>query len=99
MSSANNPNNKTYTYEWNKVTVTYGNGDKKYDSIAHLWNKWHEGYHDAKFPRLMIRYEDLLFYTKQTITQICDCVGGEMIYKQPGKIYHYYFIYTWLWTS
>ncbi len=30
------------------------------------------------FPRVMVRYEDLLFYGKEVTTAACNCFGGQM---------------------
>jgi hypothetical protein len=51
----------------------------KYDSLVHFWNRWYTEWHaQADFPRLMVRFEDLLFHAEETITQICDCAGMTM---------------------
>ena len=31
---------------------------------------------DADFPRLVLRYEDLLWRPRETVGAVCDCVGG-----------------------
>ncbi|KAL7496055.1 hypothetical protein ACHAWT_006345 [Skeletonema menzelii] len=50
----------------------------QYDSLLELWNRWYTEWMAADFPRLMVRFEDLLFHAEVTITQICDCAGGTM---------------------
>jgi len=51
----------------------------KYQSLAHLWAEWNRAYVvNATFPRLIIRFEDLLFETERTVTTVCECVGGTM---------------------
>jgi hypothetical protein len=50
----------------------------KYDSLVELWNRWYTEWTAAEFPRLMVRFEDLLFHAEETISQICDCAGGKM---------------------
>ena len=47
-----------------------------YDSILDFWNVWYKQYLDADFPRLMIRFEDLLFHAEETVSQVCECGGG-----------------------
>lgn len=61
------------------VTVRYGNDETvQYESMAHLWNKWNREYYDTRaYPRLMVRYEDLLFHPEQVVKEICSCVGGD----------------------
>ena len=49
-----------------------------YRSMIDFWNTWYGEWHDAEFPRLMIRFEDLLFHAEETITKICECGGGQM---------------------
>ncbi|KAK1737331.1 hypothetical protein QTG54_012198 [Skeletonema marinoi] len=49
-----------------------------YDSLLELWNRWYTEWTAAEFPRLMVRFEDLLFHAEETISQICDCAGGQM---------------------
>jgi hypothetical protein len=63
------------------VQVQYGRNNNNitivYESMAHLWNQWNRGYYDTRaYPRLMIRYEDLLFYPDQVIPTVCQCAGG-----------------------
>lgn len=59
---------------------------EKYDSFVHYWNEWNGAYLKAtNYPRLIIRYEDLLVHLEETITQICKCAGGEII---VDKIQH-----------
>merc|ERR1712176_596085 len=37
------------------------------------------------FPRLMVRYEDLLFHAENVTTAICECVGGEIVSTKSSK--------------
>lgn len=63
--------------EWNPVTVKYGAGVENYTSLVHLWLDWYHQYvFDATYPRLIIRMEDLVFHTRETIQEICHCAGG-----------------------
>ncbi|CAB9516556.1 expressed unknown protein [Seminavis robusta] len=66
--------------QWNEVTTKFANGRTEYsDSLAHLWNDWYKMYiDDAKYPRLIVRLEDLMFHAEETTTQICTCVGGKI---------------------
>jgi hypothetical protein len=47
-----------------------------YDSLAHLWSEWNRQYWQVDYPRIMVRYEDVLFYPRELITRICTCAGG-----------------------
>jgi hypothetical protein len=69
---------------WNNVTVHYGVAEDHYLSLAHLWNEWYKEYYsDADYPFVMIRMEDLVFHTKDTVTQVCECAGGIIRTDQP----------------
>ena len=35
-------------------------------------------YLQAKFPYLLVRFEDLIYHPKQVVQTICECAGGEM---------------------
>jgi len=32
---------------------------------------------------LLVRFEDLIFHTEETITTVCECAGGKLLF--PGK--------------
>ena len=50
---------------------------RHWHSLLHVWNEWyHEYVFDAKFPRLIVRFEDLLFHTPAVVEQIRQCVGA-----------------------
>ena len=49
-----------------------------YTSLPDFWSKWNDAYHASAIPRLMVRYEDLLWRTRETTKRVCDCVGGRM---------------------
>jgi len=49
-----------------------------YDSLVHWWAAWNGAYLNASFPRLIVRFEDLLFDTERTVKTVCDCAGGTM---------------------
>lgn len=63
--------------KWHTVKVKYGAGEENHTSLAHLWNDWYAGYiHEATFPFIAVRLEDLVFYPKETTQIICECAGG-----------------------
>ena len=73
----NNSSNNNQSNDWNQVTVKYGAGSETYQSLVHVWLDWYKQYMvDADYPLLVVRMEDLVFYTQETITQICECAGG-----------------------
>ncbi|CAM9298465.1 unnamed protein product [Chrysoparadoxa australica] len=49
-----------------------------YDSLLEIWNTWYEEWLDIKFPRLMVRFEDLLFHQEEIVKEVCECSGGVM---------------------
>jgi hypothetical protein len=62
------------------VRIKYDYGLEKWNSLAHLWSDWYRQYYqDADYPRLLVRYEDFLFYPKQTTQRICECMGGTLL--------------------
>jgi hypothetical protein len=73
------PNLKDSKNEWNGVSVKYGAGSENYTSLVHLWLDWYRQYIvDADFPVIVVRMEDLIFFTKDTVSQICSCAGGQL---------------------
>ena len=74
-----NQTNTTTDIDWNTVTVKYGAGSDEYISLVHLWLEWYRLYiKDANYPVLIIRLEDLVFYTQETIQKVCECAGGQL---------------------
>jgi len=49
-----------------------------HESLAGLWNDWYSQWVDATFPRLIIRFEDLLYHAEEVVGQVCRCGGGVM---------------------
>ena len=49
-----------------------------YTSLVDMWNTWYGDWYDAKFPRLMVRFEDLLFHAEDVVSKVCKCGGGTM---------------------
>ena len=46
-----------------------------YLSLADMWSTWNRQYYDAEYPRLVIRFEDLLFHTREVMDAIVKCSG------------------------
>jgi hypothetical protein len=62
------------------------NGDVEiYESLADLWSLWNGQYLDADFPRLIVRFEDYLFHTKEVFDHIVRCTG-----MRPNVIFRYH---------
>merc|ERR1719414_2513758 len=47
-----------------------------FTSLMYLWSRWTLEYMEADFPRLIVRYEDLLFTPEVVVQQVCSCLGG-----------------------
>ncbi|GMI46287.1 hypothetical protein TrCOL_g2133 [Triparma columacea] len=62
-------------------------GHKTYPGLVGMWNEWYGDYIsdsiNEDFPRLIVRYEDLLFRPEDTVNGICTCAGGTS--KGPFK--------------
>jgi hypothetical protein len=44
-----------------------------------MWNDWYNEYiHVADFPRVIVRYEDLIFHPHEVVRTVCECAGGEL---------------------
>lgn len=56
---------------------------EEYNSLGDLWTDWYNEYLLADFPRLLVRYEDLLFFPDQVMKVIADCIGTEL--NQPTR--------------
>ena len=79
------------------LTIKYAqNRTNNHDSLVHLWNDWYGQYYrhndninaslkaiSAKYPRLMVRFEDLVFHSFAVTKTICHCAGGELRTDQP----------------
>ena len=79
----NDENLKTYHVDVNYQNIKdhFPPGVVNYDSLIHMWNEWYSAYVDYKTPRLMIRFEDLLFSQEEVAKDICTCVAGEWLAK------------------
>jgi len=51
--------------------------DRSWRSMSHMWSEWYREYLDADFPRLLVRFEDLLFNPSEVMRQIQQCVDAE----------------------
>jgi len=73
---------KTLRFDPNAKTVPmridYKSTSVHHDSMAHFWNGWYSEYFDADFPRLIVRFEDLVFHGKEVTETVCKCAGGEV---------------------
>lgn len=65
------------------VKIKYPEESEHWDNLVHLWNDWYRQYYDADYPRLIVRFEDLLFNVKEMVQTVCECVGG--VPRQEGQ--------------
>jgi hypothetical protein len=65
------------------VTVHYAEFTRYHASLVEFWNDWNRAYAKATFPRLMVRFEDIIFHPKQITQTICECAGGQLHTNQP----------------
>ena len=56
-----------------------------YDNLVDLWSRWHGEYYQAAWPRLLVRFEDLLFEPRAVAGAVCDCLGGALCGNQPVR--------------
>mmetsp|Transcript_17148 Transcript_17148/g.32470 ORF Transcript_17148/g.32470 Transcript_17148/m.32470 type:complete len:396 (+) Transcript_17148:63-1250(+) len=62
-----------------QVTINYHKHNvTRHESMAELYNEWYGDWLDADFPRLMVRFEDLLFHAEEVVERVCKCGGGVM---------------------
>ena len=48
-------------------------------SLVGLWNDFYSDYYEnVDFPRLIVRYEDLMLQPQRVLTKICECGGGQI---------------------
>ena len=58
------------------VKVIFDENQKFYwDSLAHLWSDWYQYYFKATYPRLMVRFEDMILHAPTIMKIIADCAG------------------------
>lgn len=56
---------------------------RHWDSLVHLWNDWYRQYLEADYPRLIVRFEDLLLQAPAVMQQISECIGSKPV--SPGN--------------
>ena len=61
------------------VTISYNPNTTEYTNLAGAWNTWYGEHFDVDYPRLFVRFEDLLLHTETVVTQVCRCFGGKII--------------------
>lgn len=72
-TSKNEPVKVRVRYKSTNVTL--------HDSLVGLWNDWYGDYAAVNYPRLIVRYEDMLLRPERVVKTVCDCVGGDFVQK------------------
>ncbi|VEU34091.1 unnamed protein product [Pseudo-nitzschia multistriata] len=59
-------------------------------SLAHWYSEWYKDYLTADIPRIMVRFEDLLFHGEEVARTMCECGGGVPVPDngRSGKFIH-----------
>ena len=61
------------------VSIQYAKFNRVHDSMIAHWNEFYKDYYQQnRFPRVMVRFEDLVFHPKQVIQTVCECAGGTL---------------------
>ena len=98
-SSKSCPKLKKGNNQWNEVNVRFGAGQTHHKSLGHLFNDWYGDYFysnstiddaskrnaTAPFPRLMIRFEDIIFFPREVTEAVCKCAGGIIGHRADDK--------------
>uniref|UniRef100_A0A7S1FNH5 Sulfotransferase n=3 Tax=Corethron hystrix TaxID=216773 RepID=A0A7S1FNH5_9STRA len=50
-----------------------------HSSLVDVWNSYYLTYLKADFPRLIVRFEDVLLRPVEVIGKVCECAGGELL--------------------
>jgi len=59
------------------IKINYSNTIiHNHSSFGHWYSEWYNDYLKADYPRIMVRFEDLLFYGKDVTRAMCRCGGG-----------------------
>lgn len=56
-----------------------------FPTMVDYWNSWYRQYFDAKFPRIIVRFEDTIFHAEAVTDMLAKCVGGDRV--QPFQYY------------
>mmetsp|Transcript_30183 Transcript_30183/g.60632 ORF Transcript_30183/g.60632 Transcript_30183/m.60632 type:complete len:432 (+) Transcript_30183:39-1334(+) len=93
------PKLKKGNNQWNEVNVKFGPGQTHHKSLGHLFNDWYGDYFysnstkddgnerntTAPFPRLIIRFEDIIFFPQEVTEAVCKCAGGTLGHRADDK--------------
>ena len=61
------------------VNISYSSENiTHHQSMVDLWNKYYGDWIDAEFPRIIVRFEDLIYNAEKVVGEVCTCAGGLM---------------------
>ena len=49
----------------------------QYESMIHLWSDWNNDYLHADYPRLLVRFEDVMYRLQDVVAAVRDCIAME----------------------
>jgi hypothetical protein len=62
------------------VEVTHDDLHKDtYASLVDLWTSYYRSYVEADFPRIIVRFEDLVFHAERVTELVSQCIGRPML--------------------
>jgi len=65
------------------VRIKYDGTERLHYSMVHHYNEWYGAYWNATWPRVMVRYEDLIFHPRKVTQTVCECAGGRLTGSLP----------------
>jgi len=68
------------------IDVRYPYGVTHHTSMVDLWNTYYGDWINSDFPKVIVRFEDLLLHAEAVVEKICDCVGGTMEPNNGGFV-------------
>jgi hypothetical protein len=59
----------------------------QYDSMVQFWNSWNNDYYlHADYPRLVVRFEDVMYRLQDVVSAVRSCIGMES--SNASFVYH-----------
>ena len=58
------------------VLAKYSSQHVQWPTLLDMYNDWYLQYFEADYPRLMIRFEDMIFHPREVVSIVCDCAGA-----------------------
>ena len=68
-----------------QIKITFDEDDVEFfDSLVDVWNDWYRPYWENKenYPRLIVRFEDLLLHAPVIIEKVSECIFGPDYIRQ-----------------